>query len=188
VQPETGCRIESLSFVELVERVAQHRAFTGTEPKESNLIALDVERQLCSRLEARFCTAEPGEHYVPIVDLPSSLTSKRVLAGTAALLEFLRSGGETVAKPVAEARAKICRGCPYNRVAEGCGVCTSLYAMIGKLVPRTRQEPGLLACGICGCALTAKVLMPENVLRASNHDLTYPAYCWQPPPRHDAET
>lgn len=179
VQPETGADISAMSLPELVERVQQHRRYMRVGSVELSDLIGDIERQLCGKLEPRFCRAEPGEVHEPIVDLPGGLTASRVAAGTIAFVAFLKGGGKIVDKAESGGRAKICRGCPYNRNADGCGACNVLYSAIEAGIPKDRREPDIRSCAVCGCALKAKVLMPREVLNASIRPGTrFPAHCW----------
>jgi hypothetical protein len=47
------------------------------------------------------------------------------------------------------------------------------------LVPASRRENGLAICGICGCSLSAKVLMPiTTILGEYQSKFRFPDYCW----------
>lgn len=182
VQPGTGCEIIGMSFPELVERVIEHRKWKQIEGDNSlEAVALEVERQICSGIEGRFCNAEAGENYRPIPDHPGSLSVAKVTSASMAFLAFLKGGAELVSPAESAARAAVCRGCRFNRNADGCGACSALFMLMETAIPKARLEHGLKACGACGCALKAKVLMPAAVIAESNRgrEITYPAHCWQ---------
>lgn len=181
VQPETGAEIVAMSHPELVGRTAEHRRYKGLARQSIAEVTQDVERQMCSRLEPRFCAAEPGEDYRPIPDHPGNLTVSKVVAASIAFVAFLKGGAKIVEKEESESRAKTCRGCPFNRNADGCGACNALFALMSVAIPKDRREPGLKACGVCGCDLSTKVLMPDAVIKESNlgRGITYPPHCWQ---------
>ena len=184
VQPETGCEMTGLSFGDLVETVEKHRRYKETGDASREAIVTDIERQMCTALEPRFCRAEPGEDYRPVVDEPGGLTIAKVTAASLAMMQFLKGGGVVVAKEESERRAAICRGCRFNRNADGCGACNVLYSLVEAIVPHGRREPGLKTCAACGCLLKVKVLMPTVVIEAGNaaRAIEYPAHCWQKSP------
>jgi hypothetical protein len=181
VQPETGAEIIAPSYPALMERVIEHRRYKRIGSVDLTTVTAEVERQICSGVEARFCRAEDGEDYQPTVDVPGGLTISKVTSASAAFIEFLKGGFELVAKAESERRAAICRGCRFNRNADGCGACSFLFKAMELAIPTGRLEPGIKACSVCGCALKAKVLMPRAVIEESNQgrDVRYPSHCWQ---------
>lgn len=183
VQPETGAEIIASSLPELIERVQAHRRYKRVGSVVTDDVERDVERQICSRLEPRFCRAEPGEDYRPIPDHPGGLTVSKVTAASIAFVAFVKNGAKLVDKAESEARAAVCRGCTFNRNPDGCGACNTLFSLMEVAIPTARLEPGLKACGACGCALKAKVLMPRAVIDESNRGrgVVYPEHCWQRP-------
>ena len=70
-------------------------------------------------------------------------------------------------------------GCKFNRAPHACA-CTPLWKFIASVIPAERKRDNLHICGICGCALSAKTQMPDEVIRASDkgRNLNYPGYCW----------
>jgi hypothetical protein len=178
VQPETGERInchgENLGA--LVDLVIAHRKFKGLKPDTREGVQIDVERQLCMGVE-KGCQPEPGD--VTYKDQYRGITGDTIIAASKALFSFLRGGGQLVPKAESERRAQICRGCKFNRLAGTC-MCNTVFAMIKSLIPSNRIEPGLKACGICGCANEAKVLAPSSVLKDSEPTppRLYPPWCW----------
>lgn len=181
VQPETGAELIAPSYPELLERVASHRGYKGVGSLVLLEMAADVERQICSGIEGRFCRAEEGEDHNPIPDHHGGLTVSKIVAASIAFVAFVKSGAKFVDKATSGSRAAICRGCRFNRTPDGCGSCNALFKVIEAAIPKDRLEPGIKACVACGCALRAKVLMPAEVIEASNagKDVRYPAHCWQ---------
>lgn len=181
VQPETGAELFAFSFPELLERVIDHRRYKKVGTLDPNELAAEVERQICSGLEPRFCLAEPGEDFRPIPDHPGGLTVSKVTSASIAFVAFVKGEAAIVEKAESEARAATCRGCRFNRNPDGCGACSALFALLGVAIPKGRAEPGLKACGACGCDLKLKVLMPAAVIEASNkgRGVEYPEHCWQ---------
>lgn len=178
VQPETGVRFESFDFDDLVRQVKAHREYKALPV---DLIAEDIERQLCAGLGPEWCAAEPGEDYRPVRDLTAELTTAMALSLGKAVTGFIASGAQFVDKAEAERRAGICRGCPFNKPAKLCS-CSAVYSLVEALIPKDRKEIGVSVCMACGCSLQAKVNLPLEVVNASNSpDVVFPQWCWQRP-------
>jgi len=180
VQPETGewidCRGEN--FAALIERVVQHRRYKGLKPDDHAAVQVDIERQLCLGIK-NGCRPEPGD--IEVKDQFRGITGDSIIAASRALFSFVKSGGQLVEKTESERRAAICRGCKFNRLSGTC-MCNAVFALIKSIIPSSRIEPGLKACGVCGCSLEAKVLVPPDVLRDSEPTpgYAYPSWCWIP--------
>lgn len=177
-QRETESRFTAETLGELADMVIEHRRYKGLTPTDKPAVELEIQRQICEGQFPGVCHAENGEDYRPLVDQSRSLNPDKVVEFSKAMYRFVESGGEIVPKAESERRARICRGCQYNRPS-AC-VCTPLYKLLDALVPASRREPGMLVCGICGCANTVKVLMPMGTIQGeqANKKLTYPHYCW----------
>jgi hypothetical protein len=158
---------------ELVEVVLQHRQWRSLARATYEEVRLDIERQICEGMPPGFCHAEKGEEYQPFEDKARGITLESLLDASAAAIRFIKSGGQMVSREESQRRAEICRGCRFNRPSP-CAVCTPAFKAIEGLIPRDRMEPGLSACGICGCSLAAKVLLPLHP-----DGLRYPPICWQ---------
>ena len=178
-QPETGGRWESNTLGELVTLVRDHRLWKGLKPDEYWAVRKDVEHQICLGMPPGVCAPDPGESYQPFLDKARDMTVESLMEFSMTAFRFIKSGGELVPQDESRRRATICRGCRFNRPSP-CTVCTPAFKMIEGLVPSHRVEPGLSACGICGCSLRAKVLLPLTTIRSDDaeHALRYPAYCW----------
>jgi hypothetical protein len=61
IQPQSHLRIEGDSLKETAEKVIAHRKYKGFEPTDYPTVALEVERQICSRLGTFHCQPEKGE-------------------------------------------------------------------------------------------------------------------------------
>ena len=177
-QPETGARFTGGFKEELLDVIIAHRIHKGLTPTDRVSVGLEVERQLCMTLPPYCCHAEPGEDFKPIEDKHRSLTSEMVVAFTRSAYKFIESGFALVDKKESERRAAICRGCPFNRPSV-C-VCTPVHKLLDAMIPESRREPGLFICGVCGCGIGPKVLLPLQTLRddEANKNLTYPVFCW----------
>jgi hypothetical protein len=184
VQPDTATRFfADFSYDDLRAQVLKHREYKGL-PVDT--IDQDIQRQMCEGLSCDHCKPEPGETYTPVRDLTSSLTTEMAVrlgtSVTKALTKFILGGLEFVPKAEAEARAAICRSCPFNKPASLCS-CSSVYGMVEKLIPADRKEIGVSVCMACGCSLQAKVNLPADVIQASlAPDTVLPKWCWQRTP------
>lgn len=178
-ESRTQTRFTAETLGELADLVAAHRAYKGLTPVDPAAVKLEIERQICEGAFPHVCVAENGENYRPLIDRSRSLDPDQIVEFTGAAFRFIGSGGEIVPKAESERRAAICRGCQFNRPSV-C-VCTPLYKALDALVPAKRREPGLAICGICGCSLLAKVLLPLVTIHSENTTLKVPAYCWMSP-------
>lgn len=180
LEPLSGVWIKGDFFGELVDRVCEHREYKQFAPWDRKSVELMVQRQICAVAPPGVCRPEPGEDYRPFVDQARQLSRESVMSASRAALKWMEEGRPLVPKAEAERRAALCRGCRLNRPSPS-WVCSMLCKTLDALVPENRREGGLSICGICSCSLPAKVLMPEEVIAASNagRELRYPDYCWQ---------
>ena len=180
-QFETGARFTGGFLRELADVVIAHRVHKGLTPTDVESVELEIQRQICAGSEGHVCIAENGEDWRPFVDQSRNLNPDKVVEFSRAAYRFVESGGETVPKSESERRAAICRGCQFNRPSV-C-VCTPLYKLLDALVPAARREHGLAICGICGCSLTVKVLLPMSTIHDENAAQKYrlPSHCWMIP-------
>lgn len=179
VQRETQTRLEHETLAELVDLVIKHRQWKGLSPTDSVSVQLDIERQICLGQYPGVCNPEPGENYKPLRDLSRWLTMEKIEAFSLTAFEFVKSGFKWVSEDVSNARANTCLGCKFNRSPHACA-CGPLWRFIASIIPDNRRRANLHICGICGCALQAKILMPDNVIREADkgRNLKYPDYCW----------
>lgn len=182
VQPETGVRFESDTFDDLISKILPHRKYKGI-PFDN--LRLDVQRQICASQTNGECEAEPGEDYRPINDLTASMTTGKALSFGRSIVSALAevAAGRAPLCPVEEsqARATVCRGCPFNKDAALCS-CTAVYKAVEASIPKDRRQPGISVCMACGCSLQAKVNLPLKVVNDGNHpEMVFPDWCWQRP-------
>ena len=180
LQPETQTRMEARFGPELVDQVILHRKWKGLTPTDPDTVWAEIQRQICAGQEPGICRGEPGENYQPLADMSRRLTLDMIQDFSAAIFRFFKEGVHFVSPEVAEKRGTICLSCPYNRAPHSCS-CAPLWKFLETIVPANRKRDNLHICGICGCALQAKHLMPDSVLRESNkwRGLIFPEWCWQ---------
>lgn len=178
-QPDTGGRWTGENLSQLVGFVLEHRKWRGLKPDDYDGVRLDIERQICSGMPQGVCQAEEGENYQPFDDKARGLTVESLMDASGAALRFIQSGGALVDKAESERRANICRGCRFNRPSP-CAICTPAFKLMTALVPSGRIELGLSACGLCGCSLQVKVLLPiETILsQDASQPYRFPQHCW----------
>jgi hypothetical protein len=174
-EPSTATRIESIDSLDsLVELVVAHRRYKHIEPSDSESVSRIVQKQICDQMPPGICQGEPGEDYHPYLDISRHLTLDKISAFSHAVFEWIRGGRNLVDEEESTRRAKICLGCPFNKTIPSCS-CAPLWAMIKVLIPKRRQIDNLHICSLCGCSLSASVLMPDK-----GRGIEYPPYCWKP--------
>ena len=182
LQLDTRLVIEGESFGNLVALVIAHRRHKGLQPQDKAEVGLEIERQICGRLTAYQCRSEgTDDDWIPVPADSDVMNMAKIKSFSESAWTWLKGGGQMVPAPEAERRAEICRACPANlESGHSCFSCT-LGKLIRLSVPSERRLDGLKTCGFCGCELTSKVLMPESVILASDHDrnIAYPKNCWQ---------
>jgi len=123
---------------------------------------------------------------------PTALTLRAVMAGTAVMVSFLKSGREIVSEAEATRRTAICVGCRYNvQFSKACsgGLCGELLEVVKRIVPNgTRTNELLHSCHFCGCLLQAAIWLPQPLQWAplSDHVKALflhhaPEACWKKP-------
>lgn len=182
VQFETGLELVGDSLDELADKIARHRKYKELE-RSSDLatIRLEIQRQICTGLSDVFCLCEDGEAPRRHVDDQSRhLTLAKIVAFSEGLIAFITTGGRMVTPSEAQGRGDICRGCRFNVHSRSCA-CGPFYRMLEAVIPKDRQQANLKICAACGCALQAKVNLPDSIVKASNHgrNLVFPDHCWQ---------
>lgn len=186
LQKETRLRVTGDNLKDLVLQVIAHRKHRGLEPTDFDTVALEVERQICSRLGDFHCKPEKGEeNWTPVTLDSTVLKASNVASFSRAAWEWIKSGRELVPEEQAKERAAKCAQCPINWPLTGCK-CGSLYRLIERGVPKEKRFEGLGVCAICQCSLPAKVWLPRNVINSSNEgrNLRFPqdGSCWQADP------
>lgn len=182
LQRETEFTLKGENEQQLIDLVVSHRVYKNLKPQERDLVQLDIERQICTKLGSMECKKEGVEDkWVPRNPERNVITMSGVLAFSKAAFAFLKSGGELATVEEAKRRAEICRGCPLNQQMTGCS-CNTFYKVIDATVSGERKLPGLHVCRACDCSLVAKVNLTEDQVRVSNEGrkITWPgSACWQ---------
>lgn len=181
-QKETEFTIKGENEPQLIDLVVAHRKYRNLHPQEPELVRLDIERQICTRLSREECRPESGDDkWVPQDGRRQPVTMSNVLSFSKAAIAFLASGGEMAPMEEVQRRAAICRGCPMNQPMTGCA-CNLFYKILDKTIPDSRRLQGLHVCRSCNCALGVKVNLTAAQVVASNEGrkIDWPEQeCWQ---------
>ena len=54
IQPQTDFRIDAEHFEQLIDRVIEHRKYKELIPTSRHWVAIEVENQICKRVEKQF--------------------------------------------------------------------------------------------------------------------------------------
>lgn len=184
-EPATGFTMSALVLPHLRDQVLAHR-------KSNRALNLDLEEGWWERVQAEMCLENPSwmERYCDPNAAPPAPERREI--GVRDLLIFFRAmrrwvithGMQTVDSEEQERRAAICRKCPHNVTVKGCSGCQGVTRWLAEFMSREnaeREDPGLHNCGVCGCVLKLKTLLPRDVIDATTDPLDeYPDHCWVP--------
>jgi ADP-heptose:LPS heptosyltransferase len=99
------------------------------------------------------------------------------------LTDWLGKRGEAAPKELAQARADVCKTCPFNQRGgrlEAAVARTILEqeTVRSKIGAEVDGENNLKTCQKCGCYLKLKVWVPMRHLRPRSRLADFPAHCW----------
>ena len=131
----------------------------------------------------------PASPKVPSLLQRLKQSAARVAAGAASISEWQIEGGELVPQEEAEARAKICVGCPKNESGDLTSWFTVPAADLIKAQLEKRNEqkirtsvdPLLGVCTACACPLKLKCHVPINIIllkMSAETKMALDARCW----------
>jgi hypothetical protein len=165
--------------------VAKHHlstdpAVVGEELMDFNRLRLGIPKPQPAPMSFSHPSSMPGRVAAAAVEI------KTAARGTAVLLDWLTSGGQPVAKELAEARAKVCVACPFN--VEGtwftvapAEIIRSTLSARSDLKLETPYDDQLKSCGICKCLNRLKPHVPlDHILKKTAPDImaSFPENCW----------
>ena len=112
--------------------------------------------------------------------------AKKYYAGFIILTDWIGTGGHTVPREAAQARANVCLKCPHSATTllfSGASAEAMKVALeIKKSAElRVEGEKSLGSCDICLCKINLKVWVPIfHILAGSNEEeiSKFPAECW----------
>ena len=178
VQMETDFEFSASTLRGLMQKVTAHR--------QANGIALgdprgDIEDFVCAQLPlgSEDCEAILDTGDFSDIALKSHFTMDDVKRFIQAAVAALGSRG-LVDQPEAERRAAICASCPLNTSVKGCWRCKGLAEWLFRLIGArtTAHASRLNQCGVCGCAIKAKIWLPQDVAQQVSEGYTFPSWCW----------
>lgn len=99
--------------------------------------------------------------------------------------EWFGVGGQPVPKALADARAATCIACPKHDSTNGLeekakrALASRLFKVREELQLSVAREAELHLCGLCGCYMPMKVLVPLEHARSNTPDWgSFPEGCW----------
>lgn len=171
-EDEVGGLFKGATVNQLKGRVKSFREANGKEFDEKKW-----EHELCSQL---------GLGNTQCGEPPPVLPKGRIMgigdldAFARTLVAFIENGGRTVPQEEAERRAAICVKCPENLKVRGCIGCFTFVRLMTKtLGKKCSLDKELKSCNICGCTLSAKIHVPEEVMhKVPQPRKPFPSWCW----------
>jgi len=174
IQPETGFEFTASTLREVVKRVTAHREANGLAIGDPSA---DIQDFVCAQLPLG------SEDCIHVIEgdyaVKTKFTMDDVKRFIQAAVAALGSRG-LVDQPEAERRAAICASCPLNTNVKGCWRCRGLAEWLFKLIGARTTAHGsrLNQCGVCGCAIKAKIWLPLDVAQQVSEGYTFPSWCW----------
>jgi hypothetical protein len=174
IQPETGFEFTASTLREVVKKVTAHREANGIAIGDPSA---DIQDFVCAQLPLG------SEDCIHVIEgdyaVKTKFTMDDVKRFIQAAVAALGSRG-LVDQPEAERRAAICASCPLNTNVKGCWRCRGLAEWLFKLIGARTTAHGsrLNQCGVCGCAIKAKIWLPLDVAKQVSEGYTFPSWCW----------
>lgn len=169
-QPETGYVMTSGSLAGLISKIQEHRKGNAIEAGDPER---DVHEFICAK-SPELCMRQTA-----IIEKPGlGLEDVRAFAETVKAIVAKRGEGCYVESEQAEKRAAVCVSCPHNKRLPGCTPCQGIANLVS-LNRETSRDDSLKQCAVCGCFLSSKVhLTNEVILETQAKDYTFPDWCW----------
>lgn len=166
-----GQQVRGGDWLDLVDNCQKLTVSLGKVPPPD--LAKQIENALCSRLAGNL-------NCVPCEKTKQTLGFNAIVRWVRAMYQFaIQSKFELVSEQEAERRAEICAKCPMQISASGCWGCKGIAGMLPAIAGarKTKYDPQLKACGICGCYNAVSVHLPTDIQQDSN--LEFPPHCWK---------
>jgi hypothetical protein len=174
VQPETGFEFAASTLRELVKKVTSHREANGIDVGDPSA---DIQDFVCAQLPvgSETCSHVIEGDYALKTHFTMEDVKRFIQAAVSAL-----AGRGLVDQTEAERRAALCASCPLNTTVKGCWRCKGLAEWLFKLIGArtTAHASRLNQCGVCGCAIKAKIWLPLDVAKRVSEGYTFPSWCW----------
>jgi len=173
---------------ELATQIADFRAGNGLPNATAKEVVHEIEEQTCVRLhdDPAWCIAEKKS---PRAALSQRSKSANLAGGVRTLVEWLGTGAEAVAIPIAQARANVCLDCDRNKLGHRWLKLTSdIVRAVAEQMHvkeerklRVENEDKLGVCSECDCVIPLKIWLKRDILaeRTSQEVLNaLPEWCW----------
>tara|TARA_R110000868_G_scaffold64854_5_gene194630 strand:- start:6622 stop:7248 length:627 start_codon:yes stop_codon:yes gene_type:complete len=185
-QPETGAKLDGQSMSGTISLMLRHRTANGLPRQTFEEASEDLQQQLCQQLGYAWCKNMVVESWSFRMDWDTIKAGTRTLMALAG--EKLAGGNPYVDQAEAERRAAICCNCFANkRMGEclSCGLANLIQQLVAESVQpgATSKDDRLSGCMVCGCLLTKKVHVKDEIIKAGLSDKQKAAYaeipaCW----------
>lgn len=180
VVPETGIELRGASASGLRGKVLQHMK-ANSLPIPADYVAW-FEDAMCRQQGYGAPLCGP-----PVPTAPAGtegLTIGAIERFVKSMWNWARVGKlKPVDQATADARAAICLECPLHTHAGGCRGCRGILKRIGEVIGdrRSAHHDQLKDCAACGCTLSLKVWVPDDVLDKTEGDVPpkYAEGCWR---------
>jgi len=183
VDPDTGYEIVKMSLGDLKPEIYEHRVGNQLISPDDEGWWIEAQLHMCATgsIPEAWCGAKRKgltKWKSHTVDHRKVLRFFKLVRRWAAKWK-----GELpfVSSEEANARAKICAGCPFNVPIDSCPGCVGVFRFLKKLLTPNQVTPydeKLKACGVCGCSLRIKIHVPQDlILEADNGEVPYPDWC-----------
>lgn len=180
---ETGVWIKAPSWIELVAACKKH--YKANALPIGLEFEATIESQLCSFLPPGLCTYvdDSQKRRASLISRPSV---EKAIELTRMFFGRLTGKVEYASIEQATAQARICAGCQYNQLPDGCTSCNAsarnevVSFVLGTKRRETPYHDKLKSCLLCGCDLRAKVNFQPEDIRAigGQYVAELPDHCW----------
>lgn len=180
VVPETGVELRGASAVGLRGKVLQHMR-ANSLPIPADYVEW-FEDAMCRQQGYGSPLCGPPEPKAP--PGTEGLTIAMVERFAKTLWSWARMGHlKPVDQATADARAATCIECPLNVTVGGCRGCRGILKRISETIGERKaaHHDQLKECGACGCTLSLKVWVTDDVLDKTEGDVPpkYAPGCWR---------
>ena len=180
-QPETGFKVQTRSWSQMLQQVHSHRVAN---------FGCDIEAGWQARLEHDYClqnsldgTQWCSDEKYSAPDESRPLHWSDIQRFLFSMIQWVAGGRKLVEQDEAERRAAICATCPNNvDLHVACPSCVKLDALIAETKGdrATSLDASLRNCEVCRCFLPTKVWYPTEAI--AKKGLSFPEWCWSKDP------
>lgn len=170
VDMSSGRKFKAEALYDLIRQIVSYRKANDIDPGNPEA---EIHAFICSRLPEK-CGREAVK-----IPFQGSYTLEDVKSFANFFKDAVLKYGYA-SQEVADVRAAVCISCPLNVKIPGCRGCHSIAAFLIESTGgrKTKYANALHECGMCGCSLANKTLMPEELVAQERAKRDYPSYCW----------